>query len=211
MSGLTLNKYINSTIESSKRETGDKAYPIWLIVNPKHPAVRHNIWTPVLSEMQEFVFRKAHVRIDTTNLYIRNVVSNSEIVPNTLNWWGTEVAAEIELFRQIASDYQPKILITFGAFPFEFVRRAYSLKPEKGPKFWGTANLGDEFVKAIDNFDIEITNRFPLLRRVIESGKFIEDEDNYSRNDVENYFHYVGTKIAEKLLEYKEHLNIWIE
>ena len=206
MSGLTLNKYIPSD-KTTKRESGDKANPIWLVVNPKHPAVRHNIWTPALAEIQDKVYREIHTRIDTSSIYIRNAVCDSAIVPNTLNWWGAEVAKEIDEFREIVLEYKPKIIISFGAFPFEFLRRVYEIKPEKGPKYWGTSNLGDEFGKAIENFDINKTNRIPLLRRVISSGKFIEDHNYYGQN----YFHYVGTKIAEKIIENKDNLKIWIE
>ncbi|EGW39543.1 MULTISPECIES: hypothetical protein [unclassified Desulfosporosinus] len=206
MSSLPLNKYIPLD-KKVKRESGDRANPIWLVVNPKHPAVRHNIWTPALAEIQDKVYREIHTRIDTTNIYIRNAVSNSAIVPNTLNWWGAEVAKEIEEFREIVLEHKPKLLISFGAFPFEFLRRVYEIKPEKGPKYWGTSNLGDEFGRSIENFDINKTNRIPLLRRVISSGKFIEDHNYYGQN----YFHYVGTKIAEKIIENKESLNIWIE
>ena len=206
MSNLNLNKYIplDKTI---KRETGNRAYPIWLIVNPKHPAVRHNIWTPALAEIQDKVYRETHTRIDTSDIYIRNVVSDSRLVPNTLNWWGAEVEKEIELFREIALEYKPKILISFGAFPFEFLRRVYEIKPEKGPKYWSTSNLGDEFGRSIENFDINKTNRIPLLRLVNTSGKFIEEHNYFG----ENYFRYVGKKIAEKIIENKEALKIWIE
>ncbi|ODA38974.1 hypothetical protein [Desulfosporosinus sp. BG] len=218
MPSLALDKEISSVEKMKiKRETGEKEYPIWLLFNPKHPAIRHYIWTPVLAEIQDKVFRELHTRINTANMYIRNVVSDSGIVPNTLNWWGTEVSNEIELLRELVIEHQPKLLISFGAFPFEFVRRVYEIKPEKGPKAWGTSNLGDEFGKAIETFDINRTNRIPLLRRVVDSGKFIEEVSNFSRDDgdryfeeVDNYFHFVGSKIAEKIIEHKDSLDIWI-
>lgn len=208
---VTLNKY-TPVVDNLKRETGDRNYPIWLLVNPKHPSVRHYIWTPILAEIQDKVYRDLRTRIDTTNIFIRYAVSNSGLVPNTLNWWGSEVAAEIETFRNMVVEHKPKILISFGAFPYEFVRRVYEIEPEKGPKFWGTSNLGDEFIKAIENFDVDKTNMIPLLRRVIESGKFIEDNDNTSKeNDIENYFQYVGNRIAEKIIEHKDSFDIWID
>ncbi|WP_407314820.1 hypothetical protein [Desulfosporosinus sp. SB140] len=209
MANLTLKRYI-PVVEKPKQETGERGYPIWLLVNPKHPAVRHNIWTPVLAEIQDKVFRELHSRIDTSNIYIRNAVKDSELVPNTLNWWGVEAAEEIELFKEIVTEHKPKMIISFGAFPFEFLRRAYQVKPEKGPKFWSTSNLGNEFGKAIENFDIAKTNRIPLLRRVIETAKFTVDPNYSGRQDGETYFHYVGTKIADKIIEHKDSLNIWI-
>lgn len=203
MSGSTLNKDI-LIVDSMKRDKGEKTYPIWLLFNPKHPAVRHYIWTPVLAVIQDKVYRKMRTRIDASNIYIRNVVSDSKIVPNTQNWWDRKVAAEIQEFREIVMEHEPKILISFGAFPYEFVRRVYAIKPEKGPKSWGTTNLGDEFSKSIENFDMNKTNILPLLRRVVGSDKFIEGPCS------ENYFDYVGTKIADKLIENRDYLNIWM-
>jgi hypothetical protein len=209
MPNLTLNRYV-PFVEKTKQETGERDYPIWLLVNPKHPAVRHNIWTPVLAEIQNRVFRELQLRIDASDIYIRNAVKDSQLVPNTLNWWGVEATEEIEMFKEIAVEHKPKMIISFGAFPFEFLRRTYQIKPEKGPKFWSTSNLGNEFQRAIDNFDITKTNRIPLLRRVVETAKFTVDPSCSGRQDGETYFHYVGTKIADKIIEHRDSLNIWI-
>lgn len=193
-------------VDKVKRESGEKTYPIWLLFNPKHPAVRHYIWTPVLAEIQDRVFRELRTRIDASKIYIRNAVCDSSIVPNTLNWWDNKVALEIEEFRDIVIEYEPKIIISFGAFPFEFLRRVFAIKPEKGPKSWGTTNLGDEFVKSMESFNLNKTNIVPLLRRVVASDKFIEDP-GYS----ENYFYYVGSKIADKIIDDKDDFNIWMD
>lgn len=206
MSNLILDKYIPLDKTTIKRESGERSYPIWLVVNPKHPAVRHNIWTPALTEIQDKVYRELHKIIDVSNIYIRNVVCDSRIVPTKLNWWGSEIAKEIASFREIVLENKPKILISFGSFPYEFLRRVYEIKPEKGPRHWGNSNLGDEFERLIENFDINKTNRIPLLRRLVSSDKFIEGH-NYLEND---YFRYVGTKIAEKIVENKDSFDIWI-
>ena len=192
-----------------KRESGERSYPIWLLVNPKYPAVLHSIWRSVLDVIQDKVYREIQTRIDTTNIYVRSALSDCRIVPNTLNWWGKEVATEIELFREIVFEYTPKILISFGAFPFEFVRRVYEIKPEKGPKSWANTMLIEEFESSMEHFNINKTNRVPLLRRVISSDRF-EDQNYFYRNDLERYIHHVGTKMAEKIIENKDRLNIWI-
>jgi len=195
--------------EKMKMESGERTYPIWLLFDPRHP-IRHDIWTPILDEVQDKVYRQIHRRVDTSKIFTRNAVNNSLIVPNTLNWWAEEVVTEIELFREIALEYKPKIIISFGAFAFEFVRRVYKVKPKKGPKHWGTAMLGDQFRKSIENFDINTPNRIPLLRRVITSGNYIEAHNYFCCNDGENYFNYTGVKIAEKIIENKDSLKIWI-
>ena len=197
--------------DNMKRELGDRSYPIWLLINPKYPAVRHDIWRPILDEIQDRVFRELYTRIDTSNLYIRSAVNDGGIVPNTLNWWGKEVAKEIEFYREIVLKHKPKMLISFGAFPFEFARRVHEVKPEKGPKAWSSSILRDEFDNAIENFDINRTNRIPLLRRVIPTDKSVENRSVLSRTERETYFQHVGSKIAEKIIENKDHLDIWIK
>lgn len=209
MSSVTHRLDIPS-VDNVEREWGDRTYPIWLLLNPKHPSVRHNIWTPVLAEVQDKIYREIQNRIDTSQIYIRNVISDGSIVPNTLNWWGSEVSKEIELCREIVLEYKPKIIISFGAFPYEFIRRVNKMKPEKGPKAWGNSNLEDEFQRSIENFDINKTNKIPLLRRMFVSSKIVRDQANYVRPDIENYFRYTGTKIAEKIIEHKASFNIWI-
>jgi hypothetical protein len=193
------------------RDSGERTYPIWLLVNPKYPAVVYGIWRHVLDEIQDKVYREIQTRIDTTNIYIRSAVNDCGIVPNTLNWWGNEVSSEIKLLKELIIDFNPKMVISFGAFTFEFMRRVYEIKPEKGPKYWSASVLKDEFDVSIDKFDVEKTNMIPLLRRVIESDKLIESEGYFSQSDSEKYFHYVGTKIAEKIIENKDKLNIWIK
>lgn len=194
-----------------KQELGKRTYPIWLIINPKYPAVRHDIWRPVLDEIQDRVFREFQTRIETSDIYIRSAVNDGGIVPNTLNWWGREVAKEIEFYREIVEEHKPKMIISFGAFPYEFTRRVFEVKPEKGPKAWSSSIIQDEFERAIENFDINQTNRVPLLRRVIATDKFIENRNFLSRTDRETYFQHVGAKIAEKIIENKENLDIWIK
>src|SRR5665648_97658 len=98
-----------------------------------------------------------------------------------------------------------------GAFPFEFLRRVYEIEPRKGPKHWSTSNLKEEFERSIEDFDINQTNRIPLLRRVVESGKFVEGHNYFCQENVENYFCYVGTKIAEKIIENQKGINNWVE
>ncbi|MDP4127210.1 MAG: hypothetical protein Q8912_09730 [Bacillota bacterium] len=206
MSSLTHCNY-KPLVDKIKRESGERSFPIWLLFNPKHPIVSDYIWTPVLTVIQDMVYRELHTRIDTTNIYFRNVVSDSAIVPNMARWWDAQVDTEIKLFKELVVEHKPTILITFGAFPYEFVRRVYEIEPKKGPKSWGNSKLTEEFGKSIANFDINNTNRIPLLRRMASTREYKEEQN---QNYFENYIHYVGTKIAEKIIENKDNLNIWI-
>lgn len=209
MSSLALNNYA-PLVARMKIESGDKSYPIWLLVNPQDPSVIHDIWNPILSDIQDRVYRKLHSRIDTGNIFIKNAVSDIGIIPNSSKWWAAEVTKERVMLRDNIHLYQPKILITFGTITDEFVRRVFDLRPENGPKYWRTTNLEDEFERAIENFDINQTNRIPLFRQVMKSGKFNEDRNDFSWEDNENYFREVGTKIADRIIENKDRFNIWI-
>ncbi|AFQ43675.1 hypothetical protein [Desulfosporosinus meridiei] len=206
MSGLARDKYMPLV----DRDSGDRTYPIWLLINPKYPAVINGIWRHVLDEMQDKVYRELQSRIDTKNIYIRSVVGDCGIVPNTLNWWGKEVASEIKILREIIEEYEPKILITFGGFPYEFIRRVFSAKPEKGPKYWSALNLKNEFEKAIANFDLSQTNVVPLLRRVNTSDKDQEAQKYLDSTIKEQYFSHVGRKLSETIIQNKDSLEIWI-
>lgn len=206
LSNLALNSY-SPQYDRMTEESGDKNSPIWLLINRKYPYVRQEIWTPILYEIQDNVFRKLHTQIETKNIFIKQTISDIGLVPSAINRW--DVAKEIESLRDSVLEYQPKILITFGLTTYEFVKRVFEIRSEKGPKYWNTTNLEEEFEMAIKNFDINGTNRIPLPRRVMNSGNFIEDPEDWEYG--ENYLREVGQKLAARIIENKDSLNIWIE
>ena len=210
MPNLVRNNYL-PLVDRMTKESGDRSYPIWLLVNPKYPTVIHDIWAPILYEIQDRVYRKLHLRIETSNIFIKNAVSDIGLVSNAANSRAAEVAQEIVKLRENIREFQPKILITFGTILDEFVRRVFDLKPEKGPNYWSTTNLDDEFERSIATFDINQTNRIPLVRRLAKSTKFIEDQNYFSWEDTESYFREVGTKLADRIIENKDNLKIWVE
>jgi len=202
LSSLVLKN--NSTfMVRMKNESGDRSCPIWLLVNPKYPNDVYDIWTPILYEIQDKVYRKLHARIDRGNIFIMNAGSDIGRAPSTLNCRTAEVAEEIVKLRESVLEHQPKLLITFGSITNEFVRRIFDTRTENGPKYWNTTNLGDEFERSITNFDITRTNWIPIIRRATKSGKIDWD-------DSENYYHYVATKITDRIIENKDSLKIWI-
>lgn len=188
-----------------KKESGDSSCPIWLLVNPKYPNDICDIWTPVMYEIQDKVFHKLNTRIDSANIYILNAVSNIGRVPDTSNYGLTEVAEEIVTLRKSVLEHQPKILITFGTITNELVRRVIDNRPEKGPKYWNTSNIGNEFERSIANFDINRTNWIPLVRGVTKSGRVIKDWE-----DSGNFYRDMASKIADRIIENKDALKIWI-
>jgi len=207
------------------REDGNRDFPVWLLgdSNPKqwqaslktpfdsrHP-VRHNIWTPVLDVIQDKVFREHRLRIETKRLYIRNAVDNSDLKPRTSDIeWGNDAKKEVSAFRQLLLNHKPKLLLSFGAFSFEFARRALGQEPMYKYGYWSSEKLGEEFKRGIARFDLTIINTIPLLHRVVSGGKFNVSQGHFVGQAGANYFEFVGDSIADKLLQYQRQLPIWI-
>lgn len=192
-------------VDRTHKESGNKSCPIWILVNPKYPNDIYDIWTPILYEIQDVVYRKLQARIDRENIFVMNAVSDIGRVTNTSSSRSAEVAKEAVMLRESILEHQPKILITFGTITNEFVRRAFSKRPENGLDYWSTTNLGDEFERSITSFDATRPNWIPLIRRVTKSAKNLKKWE-----ESEKYYHDVATKLAEKIIENKDSLKIWI-
>ncbi len=209
-----------------KREAGDKRFPVWLLgdsnplqwqdnldtpLDPRHP-VRHNISTAVFDVVQDRVFRACRLRADSSRLYIRNAVESPLIKPpsNRVEW-AREVESEMRELIDLVQTYRPALLLCFGAFAYEFARRALdSGIYKRNYGHWGARELGREFDQRIAHFDAASTNILPLLHRSISGGKFIQSHDYFCNQAGANYFEYVGNRIAERLIENREKLHIWI-
>src|SRR4051794_28739521 len=106
------------------RETGDKSFPIWLLgdsnprnwenqletpLDPRHPA-RHNIWTPILDGVQDRLFRRRGLRLDSRRIYIRNAVQKPA-VKEAANGivWPEELNREIASFRADLNLHSPML------------------------------------------------------------------------------------------------------
>jgi hypothetical protein len=208
------------------RDVGDRAFPIWLLgdsnplqwqeklntpLDPRHP-IRHNIWTSVLDVVQDCVFRSGRCRVDTESLYIRNAVDDPSKKPisSSVDWLsGTN--QEIKVLHGLLARHQPPIVCCFGAFAFEFARRAQRREPIRSFGYWGALRLGEEFRTSAKHFDVTEVNLLPLLHRSIAGGKFIESHEYFCAETGANYFEYVGTGIAEILIQHKDRLSVWID
>ncbi|AFM40707.1 hypothetical protein Desaci_1718 [Desulfosporosinus acidiphilus SJ4] len=209
MSSLLLNKY-SPLIEEIKTESGDKSSHIWLLVNPKYPSVNNDIWIPILEVIQDKVYRTLKNRINTRNIYIKNTISDIGLVSNGSLLGSAEIAEDIGSLRESIFEYRPKMIVTFGNLTYELVNRICEIRSEEGPKYWNSSNLEYEFVQSIANFDINKINRIPLPRQITAKSTSMEKYDSYWE-ERDNYFRDVGTMIADRIIENKDHLNIWID
>lgn len=200
MSSLLLNNH--SPIDQMKIEAGDKSFPIWLIANPKYPDDISNIWNPIMYEIQDKVYRKLRARINSRNIFILSAFSNIGKICNTSI--EEELTKKILILKESVYRYQPKLLITFGAITNEYIKRAFDQGSEGQTKYWNTGNLSNEFEQAIANFDINRPNCIPLVRRISKTA------NTKDWIDQDNYYYDVATKIAERIIENKDRLEIWI-
>ncbi len=209
-----------------KREVGKQNFPIWLIgdsnpanwsdyldipLDPRHPA-RHNIWTPIIEIIQDYVYRQARLRIDTKDLFIRNAIADPIHKPkNTNPIWDEYVTQEIVNLQNLFHIYKPVIVLTFGAFAYEFVCRTQMEYPQTHQhKYWTTKRLGNAFRKRVDQFDIHNINILPLLHASIARGHFLKSHAYFCDDPNGNYFEYVGIQLGIQLLKFQNELPIWI-
>ena len=206
------------------RESGNRNSAIWLIgdssppnwserldgpLDSRHPA-RHNIWTPVLEGIQKQVFVGDRLRVDDSQLYVRNAVHNPEDKPrdNVMDW-DLKLLEETVEFGKLLRTHAPTLVFTFGAFAFEFARRSLEREPRRRFSYWTTLSLGAEFRQKVEEFDPRAVNVFPLLHVSIARGHFLKSHENFTPESNGNYFDFVGREIGSLLLRHEETLNVW--
>jgi hypothetical protein len=209
-----------------QREIGSMDSPIWLLgdsnpknwadaleapLDPRHPA-RHSIWTSVLDVIQDKVYKEARLRVDTSNLFIRNAIEDPKYKPlGSKIIWQNPVVDQVMDHRGLLVNHHPILLFCFGAFAYEFARRVMAESPEFAYSHWGAKNLGNDFLFRASSVDSNQVNIFPLLHVTIARGKFIQSHRYFTNSQDGNYFEFVGRQIADVLLLYREQLRIWIE
>jgi hypothetical protein len=189
-----------------KNWNDDIEYPL----DARHPA-RHNIWTPILNEIQGVVYKTRKMRINDSFFYIRNAIQiPSEKPLNRAKEWDKKITQKMNNLRKDVDANSPKIIFSFGSFAFEFARRSLDQKSLNRYDHWGSEKLGDEFSSSIEQFDIRKTNVIPLLHVSIARGKFIKNHEYFTGKKGGNYFVHVGQKISEMLLKHQKELKIWM-
>jgi len=142
-------------------------------------------------------------------------VIDSEDKPNSRSKdWPKELNVKIQELSEKIQYFAPKIILTFGAFAFEFLRRAKCEKPIHPFIHWGTRLLGNEFRQRISNFDSRKVNVIPLLHVSISRGKFLEAHEYFvdpNCKKLANYFEYVGSNLGRLLVDKLDLDQIWID
>jgi len=212
------------------KQTGDPAFPLWLLgdsdpdrwrkhlaypFDSRHP-IRHNVWTSVIDVVQDKVYRALMRRVDARRLFVRNAVQNPVAKPsapfNALSIWPAEAQTSLDDYRKLLAEHRPKIIIPFGWFAFAFALRAVG-EPCDGPSCNGSqsGHLGNEFRKRAAGFEIEKANVLPLLHRSIAGGNFLSGHNEFCGKPGGNYLEEAGQVIADILIRYRTDIRCWID
>lgn len=211
-----------------KDSVGDPMFSVWLIadsepknwrellltpLDPRHPA-RHSIWTSVLDYMQEALYRQEKRRFASDRLYITNAVKEADYKPMaTAIDWPINLRGKNCALREKLSYFGPKVVLTFGAFAFEFVRRACGEELLFPFGYWSTERLGEEFKKRLALYESTRINVLPLLHVSISRGRFLKSHSYFvgeGGKKPANYFEFVGTELAQLFLTKCKNLPIWV-
>jgi len=205
-----------------KDSTGNPEFPIWLIgdsppeawadkldtpLDPRHPA-RHSIWTSVADPMQDRLYRMGKRRLDTSQLYIRNAMNK----PFTGRGISEFLRLSEESLKEMLSNYQPNILLTFGVSAFMITLFALGESPQR--IYDTTKLLGEQFRHRIENYDNRKVNVIPLLHASIARRHFLKAHEYFvdgHGGTPPNYFEYVGAILADLLLAELSDKKIWIK
>jgi len=201
-----------------------KEFPIWLVgdsypnafvgvldgpLDPRHPT-RHTIWTPIWDALQESVYPR---RVDGEHLFICNAAKKGEL---SKDFNDVVVRDRIAVFSNLLKEHNPPMVLCFGAWAYEFARRADdSSTPKHSTKYWSVPKLGDAFRESCERFQPNRITIFPLLHQTVAlqwekaNVRFVpENSSNGSRN---NYFKYAGRELAKLLETHADFLKvIWL-
>ena len=189
-------------------------FPIWLIgdssparweahlddpLDSRHPA-RHNIWTPILEGIQSHLFSSLRSRLVTNDLYIRNAVHNAREKPSgRVVEWSPRLEEETRELGRLLAVHSPRLVLSFGAFAFEFARRSCDEDPRRAFGYWSTERLGQQFRQRIGKFAPNEINLVPLLHVSIARRYFLESHRKFTQDENGNYFEHVAQEIADCL------------
>jgi hypothetical protein len=218
----------------SLKPQGNVESPIWLVgdsdpeglkpsdlefvFDDRHPTI-HNIWTPIIYKMQKKAYKDKR-ELEDKQFYIRNAIENANMKPGKYahSWDDSNfflkkikyIKEQMKNTEELIIEGKPKMVITFGGFSFEFIRRCCGIKKEEECQYrnWTVIELRKEFIKSIN--DEEIKNDkgikiFPLLHKII-SENYLYCHKNFSHDNLENningnYFEYVADKLYKKIIK----------
>jgi hypothetical protein len=189
----------------------DPSSPVWLLadsppvrrpgiipLDARHPS-RHNIWTPLLDEIQEVAWQFGR-RLDRTKPYILNAVQRAQ------DWQNRELLdRQIENFSNTVKKHQPTLIFCFGQKSYEFALHAVNASVASGwdPTRWDFEKLGTAFRKSVIEFDPDTAdgrpNLIPLLHVSIARKSYSDAHERFTGDEFGNYFAFAGAQLGQTL------------
>jgi hypothetical protein len=208
-----------------QESSGDPRSRLWLVadspppqwetllrepLDPRHPA-RHNIWTPIADVIQEEAYQKKGWRMDEGKIYVRNAVSSATAKPErNADAWGPETSRHLTALAALAKTERPPLIVTFGAFAFEFVRRFLGEAETRRFGHWTTKTMGEQMRRRMGEFSPDRTNILPALHATIARGRFLESHRDYCAGLDDNYFLHVGQQLSKVLIDHADRFDVFL-
>jgi hypothetical protein len=118
---------------------------------------------------------------------------------------------EVASFREIINKHQPRIVIAFGSFAFEFARRSFGEGNFLSYNYWNSVRLGAEFDKRTTNSVKHQPTLVPLLHRSIAGGHFKKGHEYFCGINGNNYFSFAASRLANLIIQsFSEADDIWV-
>jgi len=181
------------------------------VFDDRHPTI-HNIWTSIIYKIQKKCYNEKNKMIDDDIFFIINAIHDSGKKPGKdVSSWdskviGTEKAdylkRSMDKISTIIKSNDPQMIITFGAFSFEFLRRCEGGKEVQPYGNWNTRELRKQFISSIKK-EKKIV---PLLHRSISMGRFLSSHRYFSDsiseyNSEGNYFKFVSEELYQRFVK----------
>lgn len=207
-------------------EEGNKNFPIWILsdMEPsyleenlkgpfdyRHPA-RHIVCTSVLNVIQHHIYKSIQKRLDEDSFCYCTTIPEKVEKPKINDViWENGIYDDIAALKKEIDTYRPAVILSFGAFTYELLRRTQENNTARSYGSWTPSELGGEFKACVNEFDINAVNFFPLLDRSIVGWRFLESHEQFVGKKNADYFHYSGREIARLLVTYQDELDVWME
>jgi hypothetical protein len=199
--------------------------PIWLLddsyaakwrqepkalLDPRHPA-RHDMWTPILNEIQNAVYRPDKLRVDEGRICITKAAGNG--VGGEADWgFGTpSIGSRIAEYGELINANRPRFVLAFGRRAYAFARLATGAKDRCSPTDWNRKTLGAEFRRSVDDFNPNEVNIFPLLHAITARRQWKESHSEFTGDPTGNYFEFTGELIGGLLKRHASELDVWVK
>ena len=199
--------------------------PIWLLgdyysakwrqelnalLDPRHPS-RHDIWTPILNEIQNAVYRPDNLRVDEARICIAYAAESGVGGKPDWEFGNPSIKSRIAVYGESINANRPRLVLAFGRRAYAFARLATGAKDRCEPTDWNRKSLGAEFRRSVDDFNPNKVNIFHLLHATTARRQWKEAHREFTGSPTRNYFEFTGHLIGSLLKRHASDLDVWVK